>query len=179
MGNNCNLKTEFQQCIYCNSADEIECSYNGTVQTSRICKNYLSSCVTGIDAHGYTHRRCTGETDDEVEFPNNQMSVCTSNKCNTNIFPSNRLQCYRCEGGKDCDFVPLNSTGLATKSNATKSQLVPCGILSDSDQCYAYLAASKKFQISSLKFLIQNILHFEIFLFWNVSFLFGGKMFFV
>lgn len=137
-GKNCNLKKEFQRCIHCNSRDNVECSQSGMVQTSCICENYLSSCVTGIDAHGHTQRRCSRAIiDDEIEFPNKQVLVCTTNKCNTDIFPSNRLQCYRCEGDNDdCDFIPSNSTDLVTNS----TQLVPCGILSKFDQCYAYLA---------------------------------------
>ncbi|XP_055309662.1 uncharacterized protein LOC129573299 [Sitodiplosis mosellana] len=141
-GRNCNLKNEFQECIYCNSRENIECSRNGTVQTSHMCENYLDTCVTGIDAHGHTQRRCSRSFDDDaIEFPNEQFEVCRDNKCNTNIFPSNRLQCYSCEGNKeDCDFMPSKSTEIDTNSK----KLVPCGILSKLDQCFAFLAADNK-----------------------------------
>lgn len=138
-GKNCNLKKEFQECIHCNSRQNVECSRNGIVKTSQLCTNYLSACVTGIDAHGYTQRRCSRDyIDDDVDFPNQQLEVCTENKCNTGIFPANRLQCYRCEGDiDDCDFVSTNSTEMM--------QLEPCSILSKFDQCFAYLAKGKSF----------------------------------
>lgn len=132
------MKKEFQECIHCNSRDHIECTHNAAIKTSQICENYLSTCLTGIDAHGHTRRRCSSAyIDDDIEFPNTLMSVCSPNKCNTDIFPKDRLQCYRCE---DCDFTPSNSTELTTTNSI---QLVPCGILSKFDKCYSYLGESK------------------------------------
>lgn len=130
------MKEEFQQCIHCDSRLDIKCPQSGIVQNSRICKNYLSFCVTAIDANGYTHRQCS-EADDEMKLQKNLVSTCSENNCNMDIFPPDRLQCYRCGGDEDdCDVIPSNSTGLVKKA-------VPCGMLSDSDKCFAYRAAGK------------------------------------
>lgn len=138
-GKNCNKKKEFQQCITCDSRDDSECSRDATSQSSVMCQNYLSTCVTGIDAHGHTRRRCSRQyKDEDIDFPNNQFQVCKDNKCNTGIYPANRLQCYRCDGKDDCDFMPSHLTALENSS----WQLAPCDILSEFDQCYAYLSES-------------------------------------
>lgn len=132
-GRNCNIKKEFQQCIQCSSRDNVDCIRNGAVNTSVICSNYLSACLTGIDSHGYTHRRCSREyTDEIIEFPNG-FNVCTENKCNTDIFPPNRLQCHHCDGDEqNCDFM------LSTSRKELAAQYLPCVIYSAFDKCYAY-----------------------------------------
>lgn len=138
LGENCNLQKEYQQCIQCNSRENIECAQNGTVQTSQVCEDYLSTCVTGIDAQGYTHRRCS-RFDDEAHFK--QMSPCNTSNCNTDIFPPNRLQCYRCDGDEEnCDFMPTNTS---TELKAKSMQLVPCGLINPFDKCYTYHSESK------------------------------------
>lgn len=140
------MKKEFQRCIQCNSKDNIECSQSGAVQTSYICQNYFGNCVTGINAQGYTQRRCSGPND-KAQFPNEQMLPCNASNCNNDIYPPNRLQCYRCDGDKeDCNFMPANSTGLAKMSR----HLTPCGVLSRFDQCYAYLSGSKNFLFDNI-----------------------------
>lgn len=137
IGKNCNKKKEFQKCVICDSRYEIECTRNATKLPSVMCDNYLSTCITGIDAHGHTRRRCSREYKDEaIDFPNNRFEVCKDNWCNIGIFPENRLQCYRCDGKDDCDFMPSDPIELEKSS----WQLAPCGILSEFDQCYAYLS---------------------------------------
>lgn len=148
-GKNCNVKREFQQCYLCNSRDSSECSQNaGSSTRSAQCDNYLATCLTGIDAHGYTHRRCSVDYDtDSLEFPNNQFTVCTKNRCNSNIYPANRLQCYECNGERECDY--MTSTSNSTSTSTTKQPkfphrlLKPCAVLSKFDQCYAYLSIRK------------------------------------
>lgn len=136
-GKNCNKKIEFQQCITCDSRIQIECTRNASILDSAMCDNYLSTCITGIDAHGHTRRRCSRQYKDEaIDFPNNKFEVCKDNLCNTGIFPENRLQCYRCDGSDDCDFMPSDPDELEKSS----WYLAPCGILSEFDQCYAYLS---------------------------------------
>lgn len=81
------------------------------------------------------------------------MSVCTTSNCNTDIYPPNRLQCYRCEGDiEDCDFIPSNSTDPVPKN----IPLEPCGILSKFDQCYAYLSEGKNVNSLDVSFIQLN-----------------------
>lgn len=137
-GKDCNAKTDFQKCIHCNSRDGSECAQNTTTNWIE-CENYLSTCLTGIDSGGNTHRRCSKDYEkDSHDFPNDQFEVCTKSKCNTEIFPRNRLQCYECNGEDDCDFMPK------TDEVFQRSQILkPCGIFSKLDQCYSYLGEGK------------------------------------
>lgn len=113
------------------------------LKPSRLCEKYLSTCVVGIDAHGHTHRRCSREyRDEDIDFPNKLFHVCSENKCNTAVFPPNRLQCYRCDGEESCDFMPSNST---TNDDVNANpKIMACSILSKLDQCYAYLAEDNR-----------------------------------
>lgn len=104
----------------------------------------MGTCVTGIDAHGATHRRCSNNYANETnEFPNDHFRVCISNNCNTDIFPTNRLHCYQCNGEPECDFINWDSTELST--NKLKPEA--CSTFSVLDQCFAYLSDSKWFNL--------------------------------
>lgn len=144
MGKDCNLKRTFQQCIDCNSKYNLGCLGNETDTWSQ-CDNYLSTCITGIDAHGFTHRRCSKDYErDSLEFPNKMSVVCTRNKCNNDVYPPNRLECYVCDGKRDCDFMPTTSP-----KPLSDRELKPCNIFSVYDQCYAFLS-KRKFNVDIL-----------------------------
>lgn len=131
---------DFQECVECNSLERPDCARNTTLNTSKVCNNYLGTCITGIDAHGATHRRCSNNYANETnEFPNDHFRVCISNNCNTDIFPTNRLHCYQCNGEPECDFINRDSTELST--NKLKPEA--CSTFSVLDQCFAYLSDSK------------------------------------
>lgn len=126
-GFNCNSRKEFQKCLKCHSKDDIECSGNITLtNTSVICKNLFESCVTAIDSKGYTRRGCSYRSGFDYKI----YSTCESTDCNRDIFPSNRLQCYRCNGEDECNFTPGNSTNSLIP--------MPCGLMSENDECYTY-----------------------------------------
>lgn len=146
VGKDCNLKRSFQQCIDCDSKFNNECLGTKTT-TWKQCDNYLSTCLIGIDAHGRTHRRCSVDYEhDSLEFPDNQFMVCTPNKCNNDIWPSDRLQCYECNGEPECDFMTKITSELVFGSDRV---LKPCNILSAYDQCYAYLSKRKGSQTAN------------------------------
>lgn len=150
-GTNCNKKKDFQKCITCSSRDSDKCSYN-TSQIWEQCENYMSSCLTGIDAHGYTHRRCSKDPEqDNLEFPNNQIQVCTPNLCNKNTFPPDRLQCYVCKGEDGCDFMPAKN-----ELNKTNGELKPCAYLLEDDECYAFIDRSN-YKIQFIYIIIDKM----------------------
>lgn len=134
---NCNLKAHFQQCYTCNSTYHSDCLKVSEESTPlMICEEYMASCMTGIDRRGYTHRRCrfnkTIEEDDVlVEF-------CEENKCNDNIYPDDRLQCFQCEGTKECEFLASDES----ENGALESQ--PCSVYSQYDQCFTLLDSKGK-----------------------------------
>lgn len=134
MGKNCNKKPSFQKCYDCNSRDDPECARNVTMIKTNTCKEYLSTCITGIDAHGYTHRRCNEQTIiDQAKLPNG-FEVCSPIACNSQVYPRNRLQCHQCDGNGDCNLLP-NETSTMTLPSAQ-----PCDVLSPYDQCFTYLS---------------------------------------
>lgn len=137
---NCNEKPDFTECYECDGKNDLRCSGNQTtLGKSKICNNYKGSCLTGIDAFGYTHRRCSKDNENEGnEFSTNVHSTyekCSSKKCNSKIFPKTRVQCYQCNGNRshNCEMNPDNLY-------FNTLQAVPCRLYSKDDQCYTYLS---------------------------------------
>lgn len=146
-GKDCNIKRNFQECIDCVSKFNGLCLGNNKTTDWKPCENYLSTCLIGIDAHGLTHRRCSIDYEhDSLIFPNNQFVVCTENKCNTFIFPPDRLQCYECNGEPECDFKAVKSTEAHP---IVGRELKPCKVLSVFDQCYSYLSERELLNIKT------------------------------
>lgn len=126
VGKNCNGKPSFQQCIVCNSRDDPDCVSNAENSKSEICKEYLTSCRVGIDDHGITHRRCTGDYLADKRLFTKGMDNCWDMNCNKDLYPSNRLKCYQCEDDDD------------NCGNPTAEHLKPCAVVSKIDKCYTY-----------------------------------------
>lgn len=119
-----NLTSDIK-CFECNGQENADCA-RGENLSEVSCNGYSKTCVTGIDAIGLTHRGCEAFNDytsRSLQFSGG-FQRCYDNLCNNEIFPSNRTQCYRCDG-ENCDYV-INS----------KRFLKPCYLLND--QCYAY-----------------------------------------
>lgn len=111
--------------------------------------------MTGIDEDGHINRRCSEKNKDEnIDFPNGMFHVCSENKCNMNIFPENRLQCYRCNGEKECNFMSADDL-------VTTPELVPCGIFTEFDQCFAYLGEGIMLSHSNVFSILHQICFFS------------------
>lgn len=91
-------------------------------------------CLTGIDQNGYTYRRCgyAHWTEDDGQITNNNLTLCMTSNCNSVIYPPNRLQCYRCNGNDECNFME--------STNVNSLVPMPCGRISEPEQCFTYLA---------------------------------------
>lgn len=136
-GRFCNLKESFQECYTCNGYQYPDCSALPPSIKVVICDDYNSTCLTGIDRIGYTHRRCSNSNDymkELTHFPNG-LNICTENKCNNQIYPKDRLRCYHCSGEKHCNFIESHLTEKSLKHLQPK----PCSLWSHQDQCYTYL----------------------------------------
>lgn len=132
---NCNVKKDFRSCAECISKDDISCSGN---YNSTLCADYMKEfCFEGVDAEGYTHRRCATELEAKTHgFKPKQYRVCSGDHCNTKTFPEGRLQCYACEGAECKDLK--------------KSSIKPtaCAIYSTDNQCYSYVGEGKEFIVT-------------------------------
>lgn len=133
---NCNAKN-FQVCAICNSKHDIDCSGNATLKEF-VCEDYdAERCFEGIDAEGYTQRFCGTELDyKRNNYPPQQLRVCNHNNCNMNIFPENRLKCYRCNGEDECNYIDSRRANSALQPQ-------PCGKYVLGDECFSYLGKGK------------------------------------
>ncbi|XP_055308419.1 uncharacterized protein LOC129572481 [Sitodiplosis mosellana] len=127
----CNAKAKFQECYGCNGENEPLCAKNTELMSTKICKDYHSSCAIGIDKNGFTHRRCFNVLSNlNKEFPNNTFT-CDEDKCNVEIFPNYRLKCYQCNGNEACNLD-------------TSMKPEPCRIYTEYDQCFTYMGEDKE-----------------------------------
>lgn len=138
-GNNCNVRLQFQECYECNSRNDPRCARNPKSTGVKTCNWYYSSCLTGIDKLGYTHRKCVAdhEMPDDLSARFNPFTICMENRCNDQIFPENRLKCFQCNGEKDCNLIASNKTGFSLEAE-------PCKILARHDQCFTYINKGKE-----------------------------------
>lgn len=130
---NCNKVPGFQKCFDCTSRIDENCTEVKNSTKTTICKEYFSTCVTGIDEKGYTHRRCTDKSINEnIKSPNGFIE-CSQNECNGDVFPKDRLLCYQSDEDRD---------KLPESPSETLSELAveACEVLSQYSQCYTYIS---------------------------------------
>lgn len=145
-GKNCNAIKDYKTCYICNSRGDPHCIEVSELTNVSICTNYLSSCAIAIE-NGHTHRKCYEDINSTNEIVQTTMHICSDDKCNGNLFPENRLQCYQCNGDEECKNITENT------------RMGPCTIYSENDQCYSLLNEGnilKQLQISSGKIFNLN-----------------------
>lgn len=124
---NCNRKEEFStSCYECHGDIITQCLYGVKFAAQVNCNDYTKTCATGIDGNGFTHRGCISYHRLESTFPLG-FETCPKHLCNKQIFPSDRLKCYQCEGIYECPT--LDNLEAQICNNYL-------------DQCYAYLDQS-------------------------------------
>lgn len=131
---NCNLRNKFQQeCISCDSEQDDRCTMmkHGESFKSILCKNYLSTCLVGINSGGHTYRGCSTDSsiNDKIYYSKG-FEICSDEKCNEFIFPKDRLLCYQCNGSAECDFNETSNLSI---------EPVTCKHYTKDDKCYAYV----------------------------------------
>lgn len=142
--NNCNKKIGFQKCFSCTSMNNSNCVQNAPLDVAVTCPNYLDKCLTAIDGNGFITRQCAS---DMYSKSFNKSEVCEDDMCNGEIFPSNRIQCFQCDGDDSCDKLRSN-VGIPL-------ELKPCTVFNQYDQCFMYLDAGKCV-FCILKLFFQN-----------------------
>lgn len=123
--NRCNTKDTFQSCITCNSETNANCvlmTEPEKLQTS-ICKDYMAECEAYV-VNGHTIRDCKSSN---IECIPPYCDECSSNNCNNQVVPFNRLQCYQCSG-EDC----------AKDLTGNFNFLNYCRLYRDDEKCYTY-----------------------------------------
>lgn len=135
---------EFHRCIDCYSKDDVDCLRNASTKESVICKSFMSNCLTGIDVHGHTRRRCSEPfAYEHDEFPRVEFDVCSSSNCNIGIFPTKRLKCYHSDAVDERNLIASNHNSV---NDSIKSlEPVACSIFDNNDQCYVHFENGKIF----------------------------------
>lgn len=104
-------------CLRCASTVDNECIAGTENPFATPCGKGLK-CITGIDATGNTIRGC------ENSITVTSQALCETDKCNTGLYPIDRLSCYQCSG-VECISESLLPTGHGV-----------CSLYKENDECY-------------------------------------------
>lgn len=110
--NKCNTasaKTDFNECIYCNSNDDLNCVWNPLSSAHRKrqcqggCMTALYASTSGDNPSYDLIRTCLNDKEaaDQTKCSDEYCSACTGANCNSDNLPTERHSCYFCENG-DC-----------------------------------------------------------------------------
>ncbi|XP_061395167.1 uncharacterized protein LOC133330774, partial [Musca vetustissima] len=114
-----NLPTA-QVCTLCNSRTDKDCAVNPSKVTGYTTCSALpfTECYSRVLPDGATERGCLSNLYDEefltcLNDTSDTCKKCVGDKCNTKIFPENRLMCHICDSSIDpsCENTP-NSLGI-------------------------------------------------------------------
>lgn len=138
-GEMCNTKPTFQKCYSCDSQNESSCATLQGILPEKICDEYLDTCKVYVIPNMTTHRGCVKEMlADSIECSPQSVNCkqCSDNNCNGDIFPSNRLSCFHCEGA--------NSDSECYKKLDDSNELShPCRTYNFRDSCYFHITDEK------------------------------------
>lgn len=136
----CNTKAKLQSCFSCNSVDDPNCATVQVNLTEHICDDYMDTCKVFVKPNSTTTRGCSSELDDEG-IQCSALSInckeCSGHLCNGDIFPSNRLSCFHCEGTSLSECYE----NLTMENNEKLSS--SCHNYYFRDSCYFYIDDSE------------------------------------
>lgn len=135
-GKNCNAKVKFHECYNCNSDTDTQCASANSSTATQVCKSYQSDCIIGVDMRGFTHRRCSNQRINFGQEFYKKFQSCDGDKCNNEVYPSDRLQCYQCNDDDD-------KCNMKYQSSSFKPE--PCRVFSVNDQCFTYMCPGEIF----------------------------------
>lgn len=133
-------------CVTCDSSTNVHCAREPQNVFNRNCSQLHSKCFTRIQ-DGATIRGCVADTEKDLDElkcngfeDENGERVCETceqqfDGCNTDIFPSHRIECLQCEGVWDDNCY----------TNSDRKGL-PCPLYVSGDRCYIWKSADKKFK---------------------------------
>ncbi|XP_075154733.1 uncharacterized protein LOC142228233 [Haematobia irritans] len=131
--NECNSavsKSEFTECIYCDSTKDLNCLWNPLSSDYKL-RQCQGGCMTALYPSDSSSnpaydliRTCLNDkevTDQSAcsSGKDAKCEACTADKCNVNNIPENRLSCYMCEG-----------------FNCEDPEIKSCPLFKEADQCF-------------------------------------------
>lgn len=106
--NNCNVANSLSEtfnCVSCKSGDNVNCVSNPNATAVIGCTN--DQCYSrllpsnGVGEH--IERGCSVG----AQCTSVSCSLCNGERCNSNVYPTDRHSCYHCSGGDHCAMGPL------------------------------------------------------------------------
>ncbi|XP_055859253.1 uncharacterized protein LOC129921450 [Episyrphus balteatus] len=126
-GKNCNSYESIptvQSCIVCHSATDPQCATNpNLIVNANTCSDLpYTGCYTLINEDGDTVRGCQSSLESSEFYgchtqSNSACSTCSGNNCNSEVYPTGRTTCHRCnslDDGENCATSP-SSNGVCPK----------------------------------------------------------------
>lgn len=145
MGDSCNIRDTFPQCINCNSKTSDKCASKPNHAHYKVCNDYMDECYTHVK-DGLLSRSCTGDSiipkPEDCLSNSNHCELCSGDTCNEVIFESE--SCYEC----DSSINPsCNSSDLFTYT-------VSCPITTaEGEGCYHYIDKNTTQHIRGKEFI--------------------------
>lgn len=126
IGNNCNIKEDYETCRVCNSTSNVNCIRSPGSVSSVTCQNYLDTCFVHVENNIVT-RGCLLEqptpVQTECRLSNSDLcETCTgTNNCNNRVIDSEF--CMECDSKEDPNCrTSLNHT-MRVQCNLAVRQL--------------------------------------------------------
>lgn len=130
--NSCNVQTSMQQkyyCVSCDSNDEPGCIMNSaTVGTKACTTNQCFSRLLTISSGSpwqYVVKGCAADLPTSYNCTGPSCSICTGDRCNNVLYPSNRFSCLSCRNDecknattKTCELYHSLQQGCVTLYNS-------------------------------------------------------------
>lgn len=140
------INGEQLSCITCDSSNNVHCAREPQHVFYRNCSEPHSKCFTRIQ-DGQTIRGCVPDNEEELNKlkcngyeDENGERVCETceiqfDGCNSDIFPSHRIECLQCDIERDDScYTDSDRKGL------------PCPLYVSGDKCYIWKTEDKQFK---------------------------------
>lgn len=102
IGNDCNIKTNYQKCRVCWSNDTLSCIRTPGSVPTKMCDNYLDECFTHV-TNDIVIRGCSSDANQEITTDCANKDICE--KCSNGENCNNKIVdgefCYTCDSEND------------------------------------------------------------------------------
>lgn len=145
IGNDCNIKNNYQKCRVCSSNDTVSCIRSPGSVPTKICKSYLDECFVHV-ANDVIVRGCLSDAKEQVAtdcLDNDICEKCSSGEnCNNKIVDGEF--CFTCDSENDTNC----------KENVDISMRTQCKLGVEKLGCYLFYDGG----ISTKKILQNTII---------------------
>lgn len=155
--NSASSRTDFVNCVYCDSYKDLNCIWNPLSSTHRT-RKCAGGCMTALypsdsntDPSYDLIRTCLSDKEaaDQITCPGDaNCKSCTDASCNVEDLPEDRLTCYSCNG-ENCDDPALRQCPLYKKDDK-------CFIWFDDQNSVSSMGCISSFRNQELESIIKT-----------------------